>query len=117
MGRPKGSQSKPRLDSSNILEPVLDVNQNVSVKPEPPPIKTKKSSAGTRRRSRDVQFWKDLVGPPIEFFPQTKLPQNKVVLQRYLSLRKELPACEKVSSLVNIIYTIVSANARKLSQL
>ena len=105
MGRPKGSQSKPRLDSSNILEPVLDVNQNVSVKPEPPPIKTKKSSAGTRRRSRDVQFWKDLVGPPIEFFPQTKLPQNKVVLQRYLSLRKELPACEKVSSLVNIIYT------------
>ena len=105
MGRPKGSKSKPTLDSSNIIQPVLDENQNVSEKTEPPPIKTKKSAAGTRKRSRDVQIWKDLVGPPLEFFPPTKLPQNKVVLQRYLCLRKEHPPCERVSSLVNIIYT------------
>ena len=37
MGRPKGSKTKPRLDSSDILEPVLD-DQNVSVKPETPSI-------------------------------------------------------------------------------
>ena len=47
------------LDPSNIIEPVLDENQNVSE----PPIKTKKSSPGNRKRSREVQFWKDLVGP------------------------------------------------------
>ena len=76
MGRPKGSKSKPRLDSSNILEPVLDENQNVS-KNTKPPNKSKKSSPGTRKRSRDVQFWKDLVGPPIEFFPPYQVIQEQ----------------------------------------
>lgn len=124
MGRPKGSKTKNQLDPANILEPQrpvsdenqnIDENQNVNenrnidenqniARPAPPP-KKKKPSVVTRRRSRDVQFWKDIVGPPVEFFPRTKLPQNKVVIQRYLSLRQELPPNEKISDIVHIIYT------------
>ena len=104
MGRPKGSKTKDQLDPANLLEskrPAFDKNQNIdegrkfdenqNIAGPAPPSKKKKPSVVTRKRSRGVQFWKDVVGPPMEFFPRTKLPQNKAVIQRYLSLRRELP--------------------------
>ena len=97
MGRPQGSKSKNQLDHSNIILPVTDENENVVITP---PSKKKKSSVGTRKKSRKVQFWKDLVGPPLEFFPQ-----NKVILQKYLSLRQNLPKEQRISDIVTVIYT------------
>ena len=118
MGRPKGSKTKNQLDPANILEPtrrVIDENQNIdknssvdenqNIAGTAPPPKKKKPSVVTRRRSRDVQYWKDVVGPPMEFFPRTKLPQNKAVIQRYFSLRQELPPTQRICDIVNIIYT------------
>ena len=55
----------------------------------------------------------DIVGRPIEFFPFTKLPQNKVVVQRYLSVReqhkkmsRDAIAGEIATELVSLIWTV-----------
>ena len=96
MGRPQGSKSKNQLDHSNIILPVTDENENVVITP---PSKKKKSSVGTRKKSRKVQFWKDLVGPPLEFFPQ-----NKVILQKYLSQRQNLPKEQRISDINSYCY-------------
>ena len=104
MGRPKGSKSKPLLDPENILprRRQNDENENpidgsLAAKP-----KIKKVMK-TRKKSQNIQAYTNLVGPAIEFFPKSKLPQNKVVLQRYMGLRDKLPK-EKLSTLVNILY-------------
>ena len=93
MGRPKGSKSKPLLDANNIIQSSNkenDVNDNLGSAKQSPPTRPK-SSIGTRREKKGEtsKIYNDLVGPGIGFLPQSKLPQNKVVLQRYLSLREE----------------------------
>ena len=108
MGRPKGSKTKDQLDPANLLEskrPAFDKNQNIdegrkfdenqNIAGPAPPSKKKKPSVVTRKRSRGVQFWKDVVGPPMEFFPRTKLPQNKAVIQR-----QELPPNARICEIV-----------------
>ena len=106
MVRPKGSKSRPQLNPANIIEPKnrqKDVNDNNVVNSAP--TKTKKLPVGTRTRpkSKTKQIYTDLVGPPIDLFPKTKLPQNKIVLQRYQSLRNQYPK-KKICDLVSILY-------------
>ena len=106
MGRPKGSKTKSHLDSNNIIQSSKEENDendnpikvhNLPCKPKP--------TLGTRgaKISKTSKVYHDLVGTPIDFFPQSKLPQNKVVLQRYLSLREKCPK-EKLYMLVNTLY-------------
>ena len=101
MGRPKGSKSKPLLDPENILprRRQNDENENpidgsLAAKP-----KIKKVMK-TRKKSQNIQAYTNLVGPAIEFFPKSKLPQNKVLLQRYMGLRAE---SRKQSNLPNFL--------------
>ena len=106
MGRPRGSQTKPQLNPADIIEPESrkkDENQNNL--PASASAQTQKIKVGTRnaKKSKTRQIYADLVGPPIDLFPPTKLPQNKVVLQRYLALREKHPK-EKISALVNILH-------------
>ena len=57
---------------------------------------------------REVNLCKSIMtwfGSPIGFFPPSKLPQNKVVLQRYMHLREEHGNMVKQHKLVNILYT------------
>ena len=110
MGRPKGSNSKPLLDEGNIIpekKRVTDENANVLESIPPPPKKADNPVMSTRKKFLDCQIWNNLVGSPPEILPQTKLPKNKVILQRYLSLRSQYPT-DKVSSLVSILYTEVT---------
>ena len=110
MGSPKGSNSKPLLDEGNIIpekKRVTDENANVLESIPPPPKKADNPVMSTRKKFLDCQIWNNLVGSPLEILPQTKLPQNKVILQRYLSLRSQYPT-DKVSSLVSILYTEVT---------
>ena len=106
MGRPKGSKTKPQLNTNNIIksgDKENDENENPRSAKEPPG--RLKTAIGTRgaNKNKSNQIYLDLVGPPIAFFPKTKLPQNKVVLQRYLHLREQYPT-EKQHMLVNIMY-------------
>ena len=106
MGRPKGSKTKPQLNTDNIIksgDKENDENENPRPAKEPP--SRLKSAMGTRgaNRNKSNKIYFDLVGPPIAFFPKTKLPQNKVVLQRYLHFREQYPT-EKQHKLVNILY-------------
>jgi hypothetical protein len=110
MGRLKGSQTKPRLDPNNIIESSNkdnDENANpVTTQKSLPPHGRSKAVVSTRgaKKGKASQVYNDLVGPAIGFFPQSKLPQNKVVLQRYLSL-KEHGTMVKQFKLVNILYS------------
>ena len=106
MGRPKGSKTKSHLDSNNIIQSSKeesDENDN-PIKVHNLPCKPK-PTLGTRgaKISKTSKVYHDLVGTPIDFFPQSKLPQNKVVLQRYLSLREKSPT-EMLYMLVNTLY-------------
>ena len=47
-------------------------------------------SVETRKKTVTDKVWHDLVGPPPDFSPQTKLPQNKAVLRRHLALRNQM---------------------------
>ena len=88
MGRPKGFKSKANshLDPNCILQSrrknVVN-DENVNPCPSQTPDKPTKSRVGTRgaKKGKTSQSYHDLVGPPIEFFPKSKLPQTKVVLQ------------------------------------
>ena len=105
MGRPKGSKSKPLLDPENILpkrQTENDENEN-PIEGSVPTKTKKKTGIKTRNKSQNIQAYTNLVGPAIEFFPKSKLPQNKVLLQRYMGLRDKFPK-EKLSTLVNILY-------------
>ena len=107
MGRPKGSKSKERLDPSAIIEPRKRTNdENFNPIPKQPPPKKPKLAIKTRKNFQDSKVWNDLAGIPIDLFPLTKLPKNKVVLQRYLSLRREFPK-KKTFLLVNILHSEV----------
>ena len=108
MGRPKGSKSKDKLDPINILpskRSVTDENHN-PLSTQPPPKKLKPARK-TRGNFKDCQVWNELAGSPIDHFPVTKLPKNKVVIQRYLSLRNEMPT-EQIFVLVNTLFTEVA---------
>ena len=99
-GRPKVGSL---LDQKNIIPGVkrgTDQNDNVLVSPQ---TKKQRIAVNTRKKFLDSQFWNDLVGSPIDMFPKTKLPQNKVVLQRFLSLREGSPR-ENLNVLVNTLY-------------
>ena len=87
MGRPKGSKSKSIPDPANILPSKNNNDENANPIPVSLPKKIKKSCNRTFRKSADIQAYAHLVGPAIDFFPKSKLPQNKVVLQRYHALR------------------------------
>ena len=103
MGRPKGSKSNPQLDPSNIIQSKnREDSQSASTSQ---PVK-QKTSIGTRgaKKSKTSQVYNDLVGNPIEFLPKSKLPQNKVVLQRYISLREKFPK-QNINMLVDILYS------------
>ena len=109
MGRPKGSKTKPMLDENNIIQSnnkENDENGNGSP-PKQAPASKSKSVIATRgaKNCKPLQVYHDLVGPPVSFFPPSKLPQNKVVLQRYLQLREEHGKRVKQYKLVNILYT------------
>ena len=94
MGRPKGSNSKPLLYEGNIVHEkkrVTDENANVLESIPPPPNKANNPVMSTRKKFLDCQMWNNLVGSPLDILPQTKLPKNKVILQRYLSLKKPVP--------------------------
>ena len=107
MGRPKGSKSRDILDPGNIIpsrrseEPMQESslsNSTESLK------KSKKSKAKTRQNFKDSTSFNNLVGPKIEAFPHTKLPKNKLILQRYMSLRDQF--CNKtVTALISIIFS------------
>jgi hypothetical protein len=108
MGRPKGAKTKPMLDEKNIIQSnnkEIDENGNTSP-PKQAPGRSK-SAIGTRgaKKSKPLQVYHDLVGPHIGFFPPSKLPQNKVVLQRYMHLREQHGNMVKQQKLVNILYT------------
>ena len=105
MGRPKGSKTKPLLDPSNILESSKKVNdENENPLPSSPaPVKKAKLAMNIRKKSKTDQVWHSIVGPPLDFFPASKLPQNKAVLRRYLALREKFPK-EKQFFLVNKLY-------------
>ena len=105
MGRPKGSKTKPLLDPSNILESSKKVNdENENPLPSSPaPVKKAKLAMDIRKKSKTDQVWHSIVGPPLDFFPASKLPQNKAVLRRYLALREKFPK-EKLFFLVNMPY-------------
>ena len=109
MGRPKGSKTKPPLDANNIIQSSNkenEVNGNQGSAKQSLPARPK-SSIGTRgaKKGKTSKIYNDLVGPGIGFLPKSKLPQNKVVLQRYLSLREEYGTREKQCRLVNILYS------------
>ena len=59
-------------------------------------------------------------GSPFDFIPVSKLPKNKVVLQRYLSLKNEIYK-EKIDILVNILHAeatgIWMSTRRKINSL
>ena len=85
------------LDENNIIQSnnkENDENGNTSP-PKQAPVRSK-SAIGTKgaKKSKTLQVYHDLVGPPISFFPPSKLPQNKVVLQRYLHLRESMGVWE-----------------------
>ena len=104
MGRPKRSKSKPLLDQQNILPKRNQNYENENPIDGSLPTKSKKKNGiKTRNKSQNIQAYTNLVGSAIEFFPKSKLPQNKVVLQRYMGLRDKFPK-EKLSTLVNILY-------------
>ena len=108
MGRPKGSKSKPLLTPENILETTdnqKDENDNsLAISPPIKPIKIRSLKPRNSKKSKNMQIYTDLVGKPIEMLPPSKLPQKKVVLQRYLALRNEFPK-GKIGDLVSILYT------------
>ena len=82
MVRPKGSKTKPLLDPNNILESGKKVNvENDNPLPSSPaPVKKPKLAMDTRKKSKTYQVWNSIVGPPLDFFPASKLPQNKAVI-------------------------------------
>ena len=102
-GRPKGAKSKPKVSPENILPSKTVNDENANPIPGSLPKKVKKSGARTAKKSADLQLYAHLVGPNIDFFPKSKLPQNKVVIQRFQALRDKLPK-EKLSMLVNTLY-------------
>ena len=105
MGRPKGSKTQPQLDTSNIIHPKNtknDENANPLPTTSDPPKKPK-STMDTRKKTKTDKVWHELVGSPIEWFPKTKLPQNRAVLRRFMALREKHPK-EKLCILVNKIY-------------
>ena len=107
MGRPKGAKSKERLDPSAIIEPRKRTNdENFNPIPKQPAPKKPKLAIKTRKNFKDSKVWNDLAGVPIDLFPLTKLPKNKVVLQRYLSLRREFPK-KKTFLMVNLLHSEV----------
>ena len=94
MGRPKGSKTKPLLDSNNIVESrkkVNDENQNPLPSSAAPPVKKARQTMGTRKKSKTDSLWHSFVGPPLDHFPVSKLPQNVAVLRRFLRLRETFP--------------------------
>ena len=107
ISRPKGSKSKERLDPSVIIEPRKRKNdENSNPIPNQPPAKKPKLAIKTRKNFQDSKVWNDLAGIPIDFFPLTKLPKNRVVLQRYLSLRRAFPK-KQTFLLVNTLHSEV----------
>ena len=107
MGRPKGSKTKDQLDPGSILSTSRNGRKVVAPaeSPEPPPSKVERT---TRKNFRDCNYWKSKIGTPIESIPPTKLPKNKVILQRFIDLRHKNPKV-KVSVLVCMLYDEVSA--------
>ena len=86
MGRPKGSKTTPLLDQNNIVE-----NQNPLPSSAAPPVKKARQTMGTRNKSKTDTLWHSFVGPPLDHFPVSKLPQNVAVLRRFLRLRETFP--------------------------
>ena len=86
MGRPCGSRSQPRVSSSNILtsdrRPKNFAASKKQLSPQAKNVKTRKAALLRHRKD-------DMVGPSITFFPFTKLPKNRVVIQRYFWYREE----------------------------
>ena len=119
MARPKGSKTKDQLDPGNILSTSRkgrtgSRSEATPATPNsaPPPSGSKTPSSkverNTRKNYRDSNFWTNKIGPAIESIPQTKLPKNKVILQRFLDLRSKNPNT-KVWVLVGMLYDEVSA--------
>ena len=86
MGRPRGSRNLPRISSSNILvsgrRQSTSNASNIQISLQVKHAKSKKTALPRRRKD-------DMVGPSISFFPFTKLPKNRVVLQRYFWYREQ----------------------------
>ena len=84
MVRPKGSKSKNLLDTANIL-PSKEKEPDIVTQESPPSAAKKIKKTYTRQKFRKFKTWDDFVGPPLESFPRTKLPTNRVILQRFLA--------------------------------
>ena len=90
MGRPKGSKTQNQLDTANIVPPKNRKNdENANPLPTSDPTKKPKSTMETRKKTNTDKVWHELVGSPIGWFPKTKLPQNRAVLRRFMSLREQ----------------------------
>ena len=100
MGRPKGSKNLSHLDPNNIVGSSKQVDENENFCPA-----KVKEVKGPRRdtRSKTDKFWHSVVGLPIEFFPPSKLPQNRAVIRRYLAMREKIPKAKQYI-LVNQLY-------------
>ena len=80
---------KGLLDSNNIVgsrKKVNDENQNPRPSSAAPPVKKAWQTMGTRKKSKTDYLWHSFVGPPLDHFPVSKLPQNVAVLRRFLRL-------------------------------
>lgn len=86
MGRPVGSKNVSSIQSSNVIKNKRRPEATERKEGARKPNKTVPRKMTESRLRHKVD---DIVGRPIEFFPFTKLPQNKVVVQRYLSVREQ----------------------------
>ena len=86
MRRPVGSKNVSSIQSSNVIK---NKRRPEATERKESARKPKKTVPRKMTESRLRHKVDDIVGRPIDFFPFTKLPQNKVVVQRYLSVREQ----------------------------
>ena len=110
MGRPVGSKNVSSIQSSDVIKnkcwPEATEHKESA-------RRSKKTVPCKMKESRLRHKVDDIVGRPIDFFPFTKLPQNKVVDHRYLSVRerhktmsRDAMAGEMTTELVSLIWTV-----------
>ena len=86
MGRPVGSKNVSNVQSSNVIR---NKRRPEAAEGKEGARKPKKTVPRKMAECRLTQNVDGIVGEAKEFFPFTKLPQNKVVVQRYRSVREK----------------------------
>ena len=85
-GRPPGSKNGPMLVPSNVISDGR--RPNVGETSAPPTLRQQDNLKEGKRKRESQRHIDNDVGPSLAFFPFTKLPQNRAVLQRYMWYRE-----------------------------